>query len=257
MKRLSLLISMIIVCALQSFAQTSDTNAMLQEARDYMYARNGKPCDFKRAAVLLKEAANNGNADAMWEYGELLRDPLTLCCDEKTGTKYIEQSANAGSAIGWLLSQKKELKKAENNAAIQRLIAEGDDPEHWYYVFVFSNDQKQQKEYLQKAADAGYPKAIYRLADAYRWKFYGFNKDLALYEKYLKLAGEKNSLLALRDLARDSNYLLGFKLTPTEQFNYAKKFAYSGSAPAYCRIAEMYENGEGVGKNLSKATSVS
>ncbi len=136
---------------------------------------------------------------------------------------------------------------------VQRILGEKllpSFPEYAVSLLMYSADSGDQKakeilgdvsfELCSSLAEAGHPGAQFRLAKMYRdGKGVGKNPELAF--KWMKTSadqGHKGAKMNLLDL-----------LPPEEAFPVCFEIAESGNRDAQFRLAKMYRDGKGVGKN--------
>lgn len=105
---------------------------------------------------------------------------------------------------------------------------------------------------FHKAAQDGSPAALLALASCYE-RGDGEKQDLLTAEKYLKLALDMDIPRAPSAYASYLSYQFGDQTSQEKAATFLKHSSAKDQAEATCRLALMYEHGEGVPKDLAEA----
>lgn len=222
---------------------------------------HGKGMNFNKAAAFYKAAAEKGHVDAMFNYGNFLRDGVGVDEDAEEAVKYLTKAAKGGCI--------------EATINLGRMIEEGEGCE--------KNPAKALSWYEKGAKGGqtlGYSNAgrLCLLGDSE----YGLKPDLKKAEKYLTEACKKDDcgigpkvLLSIlyfmtdqyekgipyAKMAADEDIppaqfiygLMLIKKNPKEAAVYFEKAANNGFDKATFILGNMYYNGDGVEKSYEKA----
>ena len=216
-----------------SFEFDKMTNEELNELCDkYLLGADGLQKDPSEAAAVAKIAADRGDAKALCNYGSFLMDGTGVEKDETAALDYWRRSAELG------------FPPALNKVGLCLLMG----------LCGAQKDPDAAAAYLRKAADAGEADAMFHLSMMYGQGI-GVEKDEALSDRYLAMAGEKKVpiaclMLALKkfsvkdDKAENAKEGAALLLTAAE----------GGNTTAQLMYGNCCENGVGVERDLAEAS---
>lgn len=212
----------------------------------------GIPFNTQRALELYEEAAQEGNAEAMWRLGEMYYYGRRVGGDRNLARNWLQKGKERGNKDAAMLLEKMEqhqTKLAKNDP--EALYIEGMDI---LDKVVKNKSPAEGIQLLKEAANAGSQAAVARLGYEYsRGKYVA--KDLTKAKELYLQASENNQILGLSGLG--SMYLSGEGVAQDRQtaFNYFKKAVDLGSTSDRENLAFCYFMGFGVNQDFEKALS--
>ena len=214
-----------IVSMLEQAAEHGNEAAVLKLAYCYLEGK-GTAQRGDEAIATLKKMADKGHDDAMYELGMLY-----------INGKYAE--VNKGQAVKWL-----EKAGRKNNAAALCQLAE-----MYAAGNMVAQNNKKCTSYYQRAAELGNGKALYHIAEEL---LTAGNMDEAV--SHLQKATEVEFAPAFNKLGELA--LAGQCGDVAAAVEYFKSGAAMLDAAAMENLAKLYEEGNGVRKNIKKAQSL-
>ncbi|GBB93593.1 hypothetical protein RclHR1_00220027 [Rhizophagus clarus] len=200
--------------------------------------------DTKRALQFYKKAASQGDVSALYRLslvyllGELKTEPdysQALIYLKSAAAKANEECPDGAYVYGMILA--KEWDKV--------LIPDQ----------VVAPDDHEAKEYIQKAANLGHVKALYKMGHCYEYANLGCQFDPILSVSYYKRAAEKGDAEA--DMALSKWYLCGaegyFDQNEALAYEHAERAAITGLAAAEFAMGYFHEVGIHVPVNSTQA----
>lgn len=183
----------------------------------------------KEAIVLLKRAIKLKKGDAWDKMGYLYATGQYVQKDDEEATKYFKMADEYGSANGSM------------NLGVNYLVGRG-----------IEKDVNEARKCYERAAERGSAEAAIRLAEGYGNNTFGL--DIDKYKEYLEKAAKLGSPKAYYFIARQ--YYYGWNDYPEDNYQafvYFKKAADAGYIDAYDYLINMYENGLGCERDFKKA----
>ncbi len=204
---------------------------LLELAQHYFNGTDDFEQDPEEGAYIVKIAADRGNADALCEYGTCLLNGTGVPKDDKAALQYWEQSAEKGCAL------------ATYKIAVCHLNG----------LCGLEKDPSKGAVLLDKAAQLGDADAMFRLALLYE-NGVGVPKDSGKADEYVRSAAKQDHPIAC--------FFLGMKIMSgagedREKIAQAVQLigfaAESGEAQAQFVYGSLFQNGQGVEKDLAQA----
>lgn len=235
-----------------------------------MYKKGlGVPQDYTKAYEYFNLAAAHGDYEAEYEIGLMYLNGLGTSQDYHQAIFWFTEASNHGDAAAYnalaymYMNGTGVDKDYEKACDLFKKSAEFENTEAmtelgvYYSTILF--DPKKSFEWTKKAADRGYPEALWNLGDCYE-NGIGVevnNKEAEKYHQMARNAGFNNLPTAQPveitpfDEAMADIDIQDYK----SAVSILKKLAKSGNAEAQFQLAKCYQNGTGVKKNTSVAAS--
>lgn len=185
--------------------------------------------DNAAAAYWWHQAAQNGNADAMYR--------LADCYNHGWGT-----SRNSSLAIEWY-------SKAANLGNIEAMYEVG---MAYYFGKGIEENEAEAVKWFEKGAIRGDRRCQCRYAECY-YLGNGVKKNLEQAREWYKKSAEKGYDLAQVNLGKIYYFGHGVEMDKCEAFKWLLRAAEQGRADAQTLVGKCYKNGWGVEKDLVKA----
>jgi TPR repeat protein len=188
-----------------------------------IYSRGlGIARDAGKAVHWYAKAAEQGVAEAQFQYGLALIDGTIVAASNEEALRYLRLAADQGHALAQFNFAQLTLKL--------RPGAEG---------------MKLAADYYEKAASGGLPDAEYAMAQVYAAGVGGRSRDLREARRWLEEAARKNFDTAQLDLATWLIEGRGGKRDLEAGFNWMRIAASGGNVAAQNRLAKLYRGGIG------------
>lgn len=182
---------------------------------------SGMPKDVNRAFELMKQAAEQGHADAVGALGYFYSVGAAVEKDEKQAAAWFRKGAEMGSA------------KARLNLGIY-LIEENGDPEENY-----QRRRDEGIEWIVKAADQRLPEAALAAGRYYYFGDHGLTKDYGRSAGYFKIAADLQDAEAMNFIGIMSEYGMGVPLDIAVAGDWFRKAALQGHAKARANLGRL------------------
>jgi TPR repeat protein len=258
--------------ALKWIKKASDLNyARAQMYLGWLYENgNGVPQDYSAAVKLYRLAAEQGNARAQNNLGHLYSEGLGVPQNVSEAVKWYRQSAEQGdelgqSNLGWMYGHGDGVERDYELAEKwMRLAAEQGTPKLQYYYAEMLTDEFDKSghqianfvvaaEWYRKAADQGYVPAQYELAELYNYGKLGDDQRANCIPWYLKAAAQGNAAAQAKVGELSQYYPHSELLKNVDNIGMLRQSAESGNLNAQFQLAQRYQKGDGVPKDLTEA----
>jgi uncharacterized protein len=261
----------------------SEALKWIKKASDLKYAKaqmylgwlyengTGVPQDYAAAAKYYRLAAEQGNGRAQNNLGHFYQAGLGVPQDSAEAVKWYRQAAEQGdelgqSNLGWMYGHgvgvQRDYELAEK---WMRLAAEqGNARLQFYYAEMLTDEFDKNghqianfavaAEWYRKAADQGYAKAQYELAQLYNYGKLGDDQRPNCIPWYLKAAAQ-GSVEAQAKVGELSVYYPNSELLKNvDTAGALRQSAESGNLNAQFQLAQRYQKGDGVPRDLTEAS---
>lgn len=216
MKRIPVIL-LALVATMSLFAAEGDSEFRLGKAT----LRAGNP---GRAVEFFEQAAQKGNAEAMYFLGLLYAEGKGVAADPAKAMQWYRAAAEKGHA------------EAANN----------------YAAAVAKSDPAQAIQWYRKAAEGGDLRAMNNLGSAYA-EGKGVEKDPRQAVEWYRKAADKGDPDAMLSYGYMLSHGLGVELDTTKAFAMYLASARAGNTSAMFNIGEYYKLGKGVAQNATAA----
>ena len=243
---------------LETAANAGHADAIFNLAQAYETGK-GVTRDIQMAYKLYSRAADMGNAQAMGRVGIYL---CTGCCgfekNPQKGVDLLNKAAdnNDAFAVGWRLSKNQKTNEA---LPYYETAASGNNPIAMYYAGMYLihgyggivKDVIKGVEYLTAAANCNNELALVKLAQMYESGEGVVRDDKKALALYFRAAQEGN----LDAMSKAGTYLITAddKEAAAKGFMYLETAANAGHADAIFNLAQAYETGKGVTRDIQMA----
>ena len=219
--------------------------------------------DFTQAANWFLMAANQGYADAQDSYGSLCQDGEGVAKNEKEAVAWFAKAANQGNAnaqnnLGYMYRNGRGgLAKSDANAAewYRKAAAQGHSGAQnnlafmYHYGFGVKRNMKEALKLYEKSANQGNTSAMFNLALISMNEFGDPQKALGLFEK----AAQNDHTGAQYYLGKLYQSGQGVTKNLSKAFQWYAKAAEKGYVGAQYELALMWKDGQGTDKNEIEA----
>lgn len=229
----------------------------------------GVPQDYSKAYEYFNLAAAHGDPAAEYEIGLMFLNGLGTSQDYQQAIFWFTESSNHGHAVAYNAlafmylngdgveqDNEKACELFKKSAALENVEAMA-ELGNYYSSVLF--DPKKAFEWTKKAADQGYPEALWNLGDCYEHGI-GVKENKKEAEKYHQMAREAGFDL-LPSEPQVEITPLDEALAAIENQDYEtavailRNLANGGNPEAQFELAKCYQSGTGVKKNTSVAAS--
>lgn len=235
-----------------------------------MYKKGlGVPQDYTKAYEYFNLAAAHGDAKAECEIGLMYLNGLGTSQDYQQAIFWFTEASNHGytaayNALAYMYMNGTGVDKDyEKSCDLFKKSAEFENVEamtelgNYYSTILF--DPKKSFEWTKKAADRGYPEALWNLGDCYE-NGIGVKENHKEAERYHQMAKDAGYNLSPSESKEDITPLdEALAALQNQDYDSAasilKNLANNGDAEAQFELAKCYQNGTGVKKNTSVAAS--
>lgn len=214
----------------EKLAEEGDISAMNSFGLLLYHGKNGYPIDYEKASYYFKIAADQGNPDAMYNYGRMLLRGKGVVSNKEEACYYFQMAAERGNV------------KAMNNYGMMLFNGEG----------VQSNKVKA-SHYFKKAADRGNVKAMHNYG-MMLCKGKGIQENKREASRYIKMAADQGDANAMASYAMMLSNGEGVRMNKKEAGQYYKMAADKGNVNAMNHYGMMLYNGDGIDINKEEAS---
>ncbi|KAI9335256.1 kinase-like domain-containing protein [Obelidium mucronatum] len=178
----------------------------------YKYGTSSVPQDYAKAIELLSQAANQGNASAQYELGEMYHQGLGVAQDYSRAFGYYAQAANQGDAagqnrLGWMYQHRlgvtqdysKALEWYTRAANQGHSLGQLNLGSMYYYGYGVAQDFAKAFEWFTLAANQGHAMGQYNLGEMCYYG-YGVAQDYSKAGEYFTLASNQGNEHARKKL---------------------------------------------------------
>lgn len=242
---------------------SDNAEALYQKGCAYYSGENGE-VDYGKALECFRQAAARGHAAAQTCVGEIYLQGRGVAIDAAVARKWFEKAARQGNAeallqLGRIYDRGLGVRTDRDQALdCYRSAADKGSPEGQFLTAGYYLDYEQYRDlsrgmqYLTRAVEQGYAKAILRLGTEY---YYGDNvpADYGKALRYLQQAaelGEPDAAYYAGRIRYDGD---GIGVNYAEARSWFERAAEQGHAEALCMLGGIYQNGQGVARDRNKA----